>query len=159
MIEAVSPLPPADVLHVRDTCLCFAAQRAARKLARRFDAAFRPLGITNNQFSLMMRLSVPKPTTVSELADFLGIDQTTTTAALKALERGQLVILTPDDKDKRIRRPALTAKGANLMHAALPIWRAEHAQLDVELAGKSTVIRTALDRLAAPTPPSPNRKD
>lgn len=159
MIETVAPLPLADVLHVRDTCLCFAAQRAARKLARRFDAAFRPLGITNNQFSLMMRLSVPKPATVSELSAFLGIDQTTTTAALKALERTQLVTLTADDRDKRIRRPALTDKGKDMMRQALPIWRTEHARLDTELAGEGAAIRAALDLLAAPPPPSPNRKE
>jgi hypothetical protein len=32
---------------VRDTCLCLHLQQAARALARRFDAALRPLGLTN----------------------------------------------------------------------------------------------------------------
>ena len=38
---------------MRDHCLCLHAQRAARALARRFDAAFRPLGLTSGQFSLL----------------------------------------------------------------------------------------------------------
>ena len=42
-------------LRVRDTCLCLHVQQAARALARRFDEVLRPLGLTNGQFSLMMR--------------------------------------------------------------------------------------------------------
>ncbi|MGO8264167.1 MarR family transcriptional regulator, partial [Rhizobium ruizarguesonis] len=38
---------------VRDTCLCMHVQRAARALARLFDDALRPDGLTNGQFSLM----------------------------------------------------------------------------------------------------------
>jgi hypothetical protein len=41
-------------IKVRDTCLCLHLQRAARAIARRFDAAFRPLDLTNGQFSLLM---------------------------------------------------------------------------------------------------------
>ena len=59
-------------LYVKDACLCFAAQRAARALARRFDAAFRPLGLTNGQFSLLMALNRPSPPTLSSLAELLG---------------------------------------------------------------------------------------
>jgi hypothetical protein len=45
---------------VRDSCLCLHVQRAARALARRFDNALRPLGLTNGQFSLMMSLNRPE---------------------------------------------------------------------------------------------------
>src|ERR1041384_3045022 len=46
---------------VRDTCLCLHAQRAARVLARRFDDALRPVGLTNGQFSLLHSLNRPVP--------------------------------------------------------------------------------------------------
>jgi len=46
---------------VRDICLCLHLQRAARALARRFDAALRPLGLTSGQFSLLMSLNRPIP--------------------------------------------------------------------------------------------------
>lgn len=147
-------LPLDDVLHVRDTCLCFATQRLARRLARRFDAAFRPLGITNNQFSLMMRLGVPRPLGLSQLADFLGMDQTTMSAALKALERSGLVCVLRDEKDKRIRRPMLTPKGHETLHAALPIWKAEHAALEREAPpGEGARLRAALAAFFTPAPP------
>ena len=40
-------VPFETTLHVRDHCLCLAAQRAARALSRRFDEAFRPLALTD----------------------------------------------------------------------------------------------------------------
>lgn len=153
-MSQTAPLPLQDVLHVRDTCLCFATQRAARRLARRFDALFRPLGITNTQFSLMMPLNVPRPMTLTQLSAFLGMDQTTMSAAAKALERAGLLVLKADEKDRRIRRPLLTAAGYGVMHKALPLWCAEHAKLDEELAGAGPSIRAALATLSTPPPPS-----
>ena len=42
--------------HVRDHCLCLHVQRAARALARRFDDALRPVGLTQGLFSLLTAL-------------------------------------------------------------------------------------------------------
>jgi len=150
MLQMTTPVPLPDVLHVRDTCLCFATQRAARQLARRFDAVFRPLGITNTQFSLMMPLNAPRPITLSQLSAFLGMDQTTMSAAAKALERAGLLALKADEKDRRIRRPALTDQGYRTLHAALPLWKAEHARVDAELSGQGDAIRAALSTLNHP---------
>ncbi len=72
-------------LRVRDTCLCLHMQRAARALARRFDDALRPLGLTNGQFSLMMSLNRPEPPGMAAVASLLAMDRTTLTAALKPL--------------------------------------------------------------------------
>ncbi|HRD27761.1 MAG TPA: MarR family winged helix-turn-helix transcriptional regulator, partial [Caulobacter sp.] len=63
--------------HVRDTCLCLHAQRAARVLARRFDDALRPVGLTNGQFSLLMALNGQEPAPMGRIAALLGADRTT----------------------------------------------------------------------------------
>ena len=76
---------------MRDTCLCLHAQRAARALARRFDEALRPAGLTNGQFSLLMSLNRPEPPTSGSVAALLAMDRTTLTANLKPLERRRLV--------------------------------------------------------------------
>src|SRR5215831_16574530 len=93
-------VPYATTRLVRDTCLCLHAQRAARALARHFDQAFRPLGLTNGQFSLMMSLNRSEPPGIGAVADFLAMDRTTLTAALKPLERRGLVTVTVDPDDK-----------------------------------------------------------
>ena len=84
-------LPLEKVRYVRDHCLCLAAQRAARALARRFDDALRPVGLTSWQFSLLMSLNRPERPSMGSVAALLGVDRTTLTASLKRLERRGLV--------------------------------------------------------------------
>src|SRR5262245_7319217 len=92
-------LPLGITEEVRDRCLCLYIQRAARSLARHFDEVFRPLDLTNGQFSLMMSLNRPHPPAMGEVAALLGLDRTTLTAALKALQRRGLVEVKADEKD------------------------------------------------------------
>src|SRR6478736_3919048 len=127
-------LPFEITLEVRDTCLCLHLQRAARAVARRFDAALRPLGLTSGQFSLLMSLNRPEPASIGNVAALLAMDRTTLTANLKPLERRGLVTVTVDDADKRSRRLALTPAGRALLIAALPAWESEHAAIEALLA-------------------------
>lgn len=146
-------LPPPDrdtTLHVRDTCLCLHAQRAARVLARRFDEALRPAGLTNGQFSMLMSMNRPGPVRMREVAALLGMDRTTVTAALKTLEKRGLVTLAPDPDDRRGRLLALTEAGRDRLAAAMPIWTAEHRAVEAELDDPA-LLRTGLVALAPPT--------
>ena len=133
-------LPLSTLREVRDTCLCLAAQRAARRLARRFDRAFAPIGLTNNQFSALMFIAGAEQSP-GRLAELLAMDPTTVTALLKALERERLVASRPDSRDRRVRRVSITQDGKSRLEQALPIWRAEHARLQAALpngdAGRS----------------------
>jgi DNA-binding MarR family transcriptional regulator len=122
-------------LLVRDSCLCLHAQRAARALARRFDDALRPIGLTSRQFSLMMSLNRPEPPRMKPVADLLAVDQTTLTAALKPLRRRGLVEVLVDPHDRRSRLVKLTPAGSALLAAAVPIWKRSHAELEARLAG------------------------
>ena len=141
-------LPLTTTLEVRDRCLCLYAQRAARALARRFDHAFKPLGINNGQFSILMALNQPKPPRISSLAEFLAMDRTTLTAALKVLERRGLVTRNSDRDDKRKRRLQLSEEGCALLKQAVPIWRAEHDAVDAELQSNDVgALKSALARL------------
>ncbi|OYU40767.1 MAG: MarR family transcriptional regulator [Pseudorhodobacter sp. PARRP1] len=130
-----SSLPLHTVLQIRDECLCLATQRAARKLARRFDRLFAPLGLTNGQFSMLVALSGQWAPRLGALADFLAMDATTMTAAAKTLEKRGLVQLIADETDARARRPILTEAGRALVAQAVPLWRAEHAKLHAEMTG------------------------
>src|SRR5271156_453906 len=102
-------------IEVHDCCLCLHVQRAARVLARRFDEALRPLGLTNGQFSLLMALNQPMPPSIGNVAQILAMDRTTLTAALKPLERRGLLSVAPDGKDRRSRRLSLTAAGRDVL--------------------------------------------
>lgn len=118
---------------IRDCCLCLHVQRAARALARRFDEALRPIGLTNGQFSLLVSLNRPKPPGMTSVARLLAMDRTTLTAALKPLRRRGLVRITPDPADRRGRLMTLTAKGRKSLARAVPIWRKTHAAVEALL--------------------------
>jgi DNA-binding MarR family transcriptional regulator len=122
-------------LFVRDTCLCLHLQRAARSLARRFDDALRPLGLTSGQYSMMMALNRPEPPGIGSVASLLSMDRTTLTAALKPLQRRDLVTVMVDAADRRGRRLRLTSAGRALLARAVPVWRRTHAEVDRLLPG------------------------
>lgn len=117
-------------IEVGGACLCLHVQQAARATARRFDEAFRPLGLTNGQFSLMMALNNPVPPSMKAIAARLAMDRTTLTAALKPLERRGLVTVTIDKTDRRSRVTTLTPAGRRKLAAALPVWRLMHAAIE-----------------------------
>ena len=129
-MSSASEVSRETTLLVRDQCLCLYTQRAARALARRFDEAFRPFGLTNGQFSLMMSLNRPEPPAMGAVAAFLALDRTTLTAALKPLARRGLVEVAVDPKDRRSRRMKLTPAGRARLAEAVPIWRRVHAEID-----------------------------
>jgi DNA-binding MarR family transcriptional regulator len=129
---------PIEITHrVRDSCLCLHLQRAARALARRFDEALRPVGLTSGQFSLLMSLNRAEPPTMGQVSALLAMDRTTLTANLKPLERRELVSLTVDAADRRARRMRLTPAGRKVLAAAVPIWEATHAETEQLLDGSS----------------------
>lgn len=147
--DTIRPLVPFETtIHVRDTCLCLHAQRAARALARRFDMALKPLGITNGQFSLMMSLNRPRPPGMGPVAALLAMDRTTLTAALKPLERRGLVSIAPDPDDRRGKLLKLTPAGLTLLADAVPIWKSTHAEVDALLPDGGTALRRDLQRIA-----------
>ena len=139
-----NPAAYATTLHIKDHCLCLHAQRAARTLSRRFDEAFRPLGITSGQFSLMNGLNRPEPPTIGALAALLAMDRSTVTANLKPLERAGLATVSVDAKDRRGRRAALTDAGRALLAAATPVWVSEHTVVEAVLGRDADELRAGL---------------
>src|ERR1700675_532195 len=113
-MSSAAAVPFETTLKVRDTCLCLHLRRAARAVGRRFDAALRPLGLTNGQFSLLMSLNRPDPASIGGVAALLAMDRTTLTANLKPLQRRGLLEVTVDGGDKRSRRLRLTSAGRAL---------------------------------------------
>lgn len=142
-------IPYSTTIHVRDTCLCLHAQRAARALARRFDLALKPTGLTNQQFSLMMALNRPEPPPMGPVARLLAMDRTTLTAALKPLSARGWVTIEPDPKDKRGKRLKLSAEGAAALASAVPIWKEVHAEIEAGIASDPAMLRQGLLEISA----------
>ena len=142
-------VPFETTVPVHDHCLCLAAQRAARTLARRFDEALRPAGLTSGQFSLLMSLNQSRSPSIGAVAGLLAMDRTTLTANLKPLERRGLVTTTVDPDDRRGRLVSLTRAGRTALRSALPIWRHVHGEIDRQLStADGKVLRGGLRALS-----------
>ncbi|MBU2326534.1 MAG: MarR family winged helix-turn-helix transcriptional regulator [Alphaproteobacteria bacterium] len=141
-------IPYSTTIHIKDTCLCLHAQRAARALGRRFDLALKPVGLTNQQFSLMMALNRPEPPPMGPVARLLAMDRTTLTAALKPLSARGWVSIEPDPKDRRGKRLRLTPEGSLALSDAVPIWKDVHAAIEATMTSDAHVLRQGLTEVS-----------
>lgn len=116
------------------SCVCLGVRRAARLVARRYDDAFRPLGITSGQFSILAALLGEGAVPLGSLAEILGMDRTTLNRNLRPLEAMALVATRSDKSDARVRGLQLTAGGRALLDRAIPIWTEVQADSQRRLA-------------------------
>lgn len=145
---STAAIPRETTLRVRDRCLCLHASQAARALGRRFDQAFRPVGLTSGQFSLLNAINGPSsPPTIGEVAATLAMDRTTLTANLKPMVRRGLLEITADPADRRGRRVRLTSAGMAALAEGMPIWEALHATIEEKLPYDADQLRQTLRAL------------
>jgi DNA-binding MarR family transcriptional regulator len=146
------PLSPSyeTAQRIGRSCLCLRVQRASRAIGRRFDEAFRPVGLNNWQFSLLMTLNQPTPLTVTGLAEELGLDRTTLAKNLRPLERRGLLEARRDDEDARVKRIVLTEAGRAVLADAVPHWEAANDAVAASLGGAGLpAFHAALQTIAA----------
>lgn len=74
-------------------------------------------------YGTVARLGLNGPCTVSQLADGLGLELSTVSRRVKALEARGLVDRRIDDGDRRISHLALTDEGRELFEALSASWR------------------------------------
>jgi DNA-binding MarR family transcriptional regulator len=144
------PAPsPKMVQRIAQACLCLRVQRASRVIGRRFDEAFRSLGLNNWQFSLLMAINQPIAPTVNEVAEVLAMDRTTTTRNVKVLQGRRLVEVRRDDKDARVRRIVLTDAGRARLAEAVQHWQTANDSVAAHLKGSELAcLHAALKKIA-----------
>ena len=131
---------------VKAQCNCLALRRAARQVARRYDEALKPLELSNGQFSILAALGQMEMAGTQRIGDLLGMDRTTVTAALKPLQRRDLVEQVASEADLRTRSVRLTRAGRRLLDQALPLWAQVQSSVEAELGGARSAaqVRTQL---------------
>lgn len=104
-------------------CFCMNLRKAARLIARRYDEALRPLGLTSGQFSILAALLRPGAVPLGALADVLGMERTTLNRNLRPLEQMKLVETIADPADARVRGLRLSEAGREMAARGLPLWQ------------------------------------
>jgi len=113
-------------------CYCATVRQVARAATVLYEELLADSGLHATQYTALQVLdSVPNLTT-TELADAIGIDQTTATRTLALIRKGGLVIATVG-RDRRQRRWALTAKGQAQLRKLRPAWEAAQEAFEKRL--------------------------
>ena len=82
------------------------------------------------QVGLMAHVAAAADDTIGALAERTGLDQSTLSRNLRALEADGLVEIAMVEGDLRRRVVWLTETGARRLERAIPVWRAAQARLE-----------------------------
>ncbi len=99
-------------------------RQASRHLSQLYNAALAPVGISVNQYAMLVRTGRSGPCSIRELAATLVMDRSTLGHLLRPLEARGLVVLAASPADRRRRLLSLTPAGAALLETARPHWAA-----------------------------------
>jgi len=137
-----------DALQAIETCAGWNSRLAARRVTQFLEKRMTGSGLTIAQFGLMAQIAAASDDTLGALAERLGLDQSSLSRNLHALERDGLVEIAVVERDLRKRAVWLTEKGARRLEEAMPVWRSAHAALaevlEPELARKLAIASEAL---------------
>jgi DNA-binding MarR family transcriptional regulator len=133
---------------VETECPAFQARVTARALTRYYNTCFRPLGITAEQFSLLVGIGGSHEPTLAELAARAGVDATTLSRSVKSLERSNLV-RDYGGRGRAGKRLVLTDEGRRLMDEAMAAWERARIRLAEALGEEALrVAGSGMSRLA-----------
>lgn len=108
-------------------CYCATLRQAARAVTALYEEMLGDSGLHATQYTALQVLESAPHLTTTELANLIGIDQTTATRTL-ALIRKKGFAADSVGGDRRERRWALTARGQAQLRALRPRWEAaQHA--------------------------------
>ena len=107
---------------------------AARIQERRLDEQLKTLGLTRTSWCILLAVGNENLSQPSDIADFVGIDRTATSRALRQMEDAGLLARSLGTADKRTRRVVLTDKGETAIAKATPMARDNAEQMSALLA-------------------------
>jgi DNA-binding MarR family transcriptional regulator len=102
---------------------------AARLITQYLDHELAPTGLSIAQLGLMAEIAASPDDSLSALASRAGLEQSTLSRSLHALQRQGLIEIALVESDLRRRMVWLTESGARRLEAAIPAWRKAHDQL------------------------------
>lgn len=119
----------SDARAVIAQCAGANVRLAERRITHFLEQHMSDAGLSLAQFGLLTHIAAAHDDTITELAARLGLDQSTLSRNLRALEADGLVEIVTAESDLRRRAVWLTEAGARRLEAAMTSWRAAHGAL------------------------------
>ena len=136
-----------DVTHARlSDQLCFSLYAASKAVTAAYRPLLADLGLTYPQYLVMLSLWERGSQTVAELGGRVQLDSGTLSPLLKHLEAAQYVVRRRSPADERSVIVELTAAGAALELAAVPVREAVEAATGLTTE-QFKALRAALQNL------------
>jgi DNA-binding MarR family transcriptional regulator len=135
---------------MREGCLGVRIGRLHRVVARRFDQALRPLGLSLPQLEVLGVLMVRGPLKPTAVAEALAVERSTISRNLSLMERKGWVA-RESSPSGRANSVAITEQGISVLASAREAWADAQAYV-VELLGSDSpaTIDSWLKALATP---------
>ena len=102
---------------------------ATRVVARHYDRALAPVGLTASAYSILARLEREGAQPLGSLAGGLALDRTTLSREIAPLVERGLVDVRPGERDRRQKVLTVTRSGRALVKRARPRWAKAQAEL------------------------------
>jgi len=124
--EVCSPLErPINAMKLQSLpCYCATLRQTARAVTALYEEVLGESGLHATQYTTLQVLKQVPNLTTTELADAIGIDQTTATRTLALIRKSGLAIDTSGG-DRREKRWVLTAAGETTYRSLRPKWEAD----------------------------------
>ena len=113
-------------------CYCATVRQVARAVTALYEEVLGDSGLHATQYTALQVLDFVPNLTTTELADAIGIDQTTATRTLALIRKSGLAI-DAVGVDRRQRRWALTSKGQTQLRKLRPAWEAAQEAFEKRL--------------------------
>jgi DNA-binding MarR family transcriptional regulator len=131
-------------------CACWSSRLAARRITNFLEDRMADSGLSIIQFGLMAQVAAAPDDTLGALAVRTGLDQSTLSRNLRALEVAGLVEIAIAEADQRRRAVWLTERGARRLQAAMPVWQHAHGELAERMdPGIAQRLAAATEQLGA----------
>jgi DNA-binding MarR family transcriptional regulator len=131
-------------------CYCATVRQAARAITVLYEQMLADSGLHATQYTALQLLDSAPNLSTTELAEALGIDQTTATRTLALIKKAGLASDTIG-LDRRQRRWALSAQGQSLVRQLTPRWEAAQEAFEKRLGRAEAEALKKASYLAAST--------
>jgi DNA-binding MarR family transcriptional regulator len=118
-----------DAARLIEECAGLGSRLVARRITQFLENEIAGADVTLAQLGLMAQIATTPDDTIGALVMRTGLDQSTLSRNLRALEGEGLVEITIVESDLRRRAVWLTEKGARRLEKAIPLWRDANARL------------------------------
>ena len=129
-------------------CYCATLRQAARAVTVLYEDMLGDSALHATQYTALQLLESAPNLTTTELAEALGVDQTTATRTLALIRKAGFASDTVGD-DRRQRRWILTAQGQALLRKLKPRWEAAQEAFERRLGRADAMALKKASYLAA----------